>query len=87
MKKVISFLLSVVMAVSIVGGLDFSAHAAEGTTYLSQEDIQFLTSKFSSSFTNSMGEKVIIPDTLIRCLTLVWIGTKQKNIVKIWVDI
>lgn len=62
MKKAVSFLLSIVMTVSIVGGLDFSAYAAEGTSYFSEEDIQFLTSKFSYTLTES--EKALYTDTI-----------------------
>lgn len=38
MKKAVSFLLSIVMTVSIVGGLDFSAYAAEGNNNISVGD-------------------------------------------------
>ena len=50
------------MTISVIGTVDLSAYAAEGSAYLSEDDIQFLTSKFSYTLTQS--EKAMYADHL-----------------------
>lgn len=84
MKRVISFILSIVMLFSIVGAVDLSACAAEGSTYLSEEDIQFLTSKFSYTLTQS--EKAMYADHLKNLNPEIEWSATDWDIVKYYCD-
>lgn len=84
MKRVISFILSIVMLFSIVGTVDLSACAAEGSTYLSEEDVQFLTSKFSYTLTQS--EKAMYADHLKNLNPEIEWSSTDWDIVKYYCD-
>ncbi len=46
MKKIISIFLSLCISISILCGMDFKTYAVEGTDYLSQSDVDFITEKY-----------------------------------------
>ncbi len=84
MKRIVSLLLSVVMIFSVISTVDLSACAAEGSTYLSEEDVQFLTSKFSYTLTRS--EKAMYADHLKNLNPEIEWSSTDWDIVKYYCD-
>lgn len=84
MKRVISLLLSIVIVLGAFQGLNFKSYAAEGSDYLSEDDIMWFTNKFL--YTLSESEKAAYGNVLKKMSPDVeWSGDEYEK-VKFCVD-